>query len=436
MGPPRPARGVPRPRLVASLVAWAVVASLLLLHRTQRDVQKCMGSAREGLEQRDEAAAVAAARAAAAAAQAEGAAPVVEAALRDRYASLPADRIEAMIRAPVGLHGAVQKGGLPANFPFVVAHLTDTNPNVREEGIPATMGPAIFRWFAQAYTFNQSAGHSSWGLQSPVPACHFWADHKYKILYVRNFKTAGTSISITLGQKELPMYCTYQPDTCASKCKNKQVCLENISNLDRLRQLFKEYTVFSFVRNPWARALSSWHHVHKHGMKEPCFESFEKWAQLPSRYGAKCLAERDCCRRRFGWLLEHIEPQSTCLFDDQGRPSVDFFGRVENLDEDMQEFVKIVNSRLEPGVEPLRVGRMPRWQLAVQELRDKQDELWRYYASIYANSSSAMADIRSYFHRDFDLMQVPDRPGSVAVVGGIAAAGSAAAAAAAEGTAG
>ena len=28
--------------------------------------------------------------------------------------------------------------------------------------------------------FNQSAGHSSWGLQSPVPACHFWADHKYK----------------------------------------------------------------------------------------------------------------------------------------------------------------------------------------------------------------------------------------------------------------
>lgn len=25
---------------------------------------------------------------------------------------------------------------------------------------------------------------------------------------VRNFKTAGTSISLTLGQKELPMYCT------------------------------------------------------------------------------------------------------------------------------------------------------------------------------------------------------------------------------------
>lgn len=56
--------------------------------------------------------------------------------------------------------------------------------------------------------FNKSAGQSNFGLQSPVPACHFWADHRYRLLYVRNFKTAGTSISITLGQKELPMYCT------------------------------------------------------------------------------------------------------------------------------------------------------------------------------------------------------------------------------------
>jgi hypothetical protein len=57
-------------------------------------------------------------------------------------------------------------------------------------------------------SFNKSAGHSNRGLQSPVPTCHIWADHRYRLLYVRNFKTAGTSISITLGQKELPMYCT------------------------------------------------------------------------------------------------------------------------------------------------------------------------------------------------------------------------------------
>lgn len=56
-------------------------------------------------------------------------------------------------------------------------------------------------------SFNRSMGHSNYHLQSPVPACHFWADHRYRILYVRNFKTAGTSITVTLGQKELHMYC-------------------------------------------------------------------------------------------------------------------------------------------------------------------------------------------------------------------------------------
>lgn len=35
-------------------------------------------------------------------------------------------------------------------------------------------------------------------------------------------------------------------------------------------------------------------------------------------------------------MLEHAEPQAACLFDDQGRPAVDFLGRVELLEEDMQ----------------------------------------------------------------------------------------------------
>lgn len=55
--------------------------------------------------------------------------------------------------------------------------------------------------------FNKSAGQSNRLLQSPVPACHFYVDHRYRILYIRNTKTAGTSISSTLGMKENPMAC-------------------------------------------------------------------------------------------------------------------------------------------------------------------------------------------------------------------------------------
>ena len=33
-------------------------------------------------------------------------------------------------------------------------------------------------------SFNHSTGQSREDLQSPVPACHFWVDHKYRIVYV------------------------------------------------------------------------------------------------------------------------------------------------------------------------------------------------------------------------------------------------------------
>lgn len=32
------------------------------------------------------------------------------------------------------------------------------------------------------------------------------------------------------------------PDTCASKCKGKQVCLENVSDPQKLAHLFTNYT--------------------------------------------------------------------------------------------------------------------------------------------------------------------------------------------------
>lgn len=156
MGLPLRKGGVQRPRLVASLLAWAVVATLLLLHRSHADVQTCLTAtatsqaAGEGGPPSAEAAAreaAAALQAALAGAQAQAAGPYAS-----QYANVTREQIEALIRAPVGLHGRMQKGGLPANFAFVRAHLTDTDPHIREEGIPATMGPPVFRWFAHAYT--------------------------------------------------------------------------------------------------------------------------------------------------------------------------------------------------------------------------------------------------------------------------------------------
>jgi hypothetical protein len=42
-----------------------------------------------------------------------------------------------------------------------------------------------------------------------------------------------------------------------------------------------------------------------------------------------------CCNERYGFVLEHVEAQTTsCLFTAEGLPAVDFIGRSERLDED------------------------------------------------------------------------------------------------------
>lgn len=193
--------------------------------------------------------------------------------------------------------------------------------------------------------------------------------------------------------------CRYSNAACWAKCKGKPVCLAYLWDAEELKKVWPDYTglmqhlpclltnqyhtptylpsrglcrsgccrspalscslaiphtvsagklqpspaccyhclaVFSFVRNPWARAVSSWLHINKHGMKRTCQDSFAKFAEVPSAYGSKCLGSPTCCLRRFGWILEHIEPQSRCLFDANGQPVVDFIGRVEHIDQDMQ----------------------------------------------------------------------------------------------------
>lgn len=60
---------------------------------------------------------------------------------------------------------------------------------------------------ARRRRYNKSEGGDGRSLQSPVPPCHFYVDHKYRILYVRSTKTASTSISSTLGMKENPKTC-------------------------------------------------------------------------------------------------------------------------------------------------------------------------------------------------------------------------------------
>lgn len=217
-----------RPRLLVALAAWAFLASILCLQRWGSAVSDCQHPEAAGQEPAAGGPVDAAVAAAVAARdksqlaealqepqlppeeqqkqqggqqQGEQQQPPAD----ERWPSLRGlsrDAIEQLIRAPVGLHGRVEKGGLPANYMcvlrcrglgwacreagarleqaaclavqqssllaeagnltaqpcpaapcrrFVLAHLTDTDPRTREEGIPRIHGPAVYSWFAHAF---------------------------------------------------------------------------------------------------------------------------------------------------------------------------------------------------------------------------------------------------------------------------------------------
>ena len=77
-----------------------------------------------------------------------------------------------------------------SHFPRTPAPTTPRPPSPLRSYDPAAAGPG-----------------SNVGLQSPLPPCHFYVDHTYRLLYVRSTKTAGTTISETFGMKENPVVC-------------------------------------------------------------------------------------------------------------------------------------------------------------------------------------------------------------------------------------
>jgi hypothetical protein len=55
-----------------------------------------------------------------------------------------------LLERPSQLYGRQVKGGMPAEWPKLLSHMTNKNAGLH--GVPEFMSQAVFRWFAAAYT--------------------------------------------------------------------------------------------------------------------------------------------------------------------------------------------------------------------------------------------------------------------------------------------
>ena len=122
-------------------------------------------------------------------------------------------------------------------------------------------------------------------------------NHVSKWAFIHVPKTAGTSISYVLNQ---------YPET------------ENIASHQPVRFIsdLQEYFIFSFVRNPFTRTLSSYFHYQRKYNKEISFENFLKTTNLNHL-----------------WML----PQNYYLKSDNDMVEISFIGKYENLKKDVSK---------------------------------------------------------------------------------------------------
>ncbi len=137
--------------------------------------------------------------------------------------------------------------------------------------------------------------------------------HKHKFIFTHIPKTGGTSITRALNPN--------------AGIKNKP--LKEMPLKDK-----EDYFKFTFVRNPWDRAVSMFFFRQKRGwLTKKKFEdvfceplTFKNWAiKFPLKI---CFSSTDLCNTDGSYL------QSWWMKDKTGKINMDYVGRFENLQED------------------------------------------------------------------------------------------------------
>jgi chondroitin 4-sulfotransferase 11 len=148
-----------------------------------------------------------------------------------------------------------------------------------------------------------------------------------KTLYIRIPKTASSSI--LHGRRRLPrfFYTRIRGNRGVPGWKGR-----NWWNVPAI-QRGKHFT-FSFVRNPFARAVSSWKFGTRGGNWGCDFKNFAKKIQ-GLNLGFPENKSGPMSQQGIDWgLIHHTQFQYPYILDDAGNSRVDFIGKYENLQED------------------------------------------------------------------------------------------------------
>ena len=166
---------------------------------------------------------------------------------------------------------------------------------------------------------------------------------KYKIIFLKNTKTAGTSLMLAFGKLEGDC------DTCLRHVRADEE--------PELLQTYRDYFVFTIIRNPFDRAVSSYEYILSIRTKfwDPLDEdraarcpppTFQEFCERPYILALQDLTSRcytDQEKARAGHPIGqnhdfvHVEPMSKCLLSETGKPAFDYAIRMDRIRDDFED---------------------------------------------------------------------------------------------------
>ena len=147
---------------------------------------------------------------------------------------------------------------------------------------------------------------------------------KHKCIFIHIPKTGGTSIETAFGAWEMKsrekrkqmFYVGYPGGPCYHHYPIRQVLKECPNS--------KEFLKFTFVRNPWDRAISEYFYTCQNGDVQ-----FKRAFPTPGHF---IKAGHFKKQHHFTWKW-HLKSQYSFIADGSGGDKMDFIGRYENLQE-------------------------------------------------------------------------------------------------------
>eukprot|EP00892_Ulva_mutabilis_P002461 jgi/Ulvmu1/12215/UM086_0004.1 len=185
-------------------------------------------------------------------------------------------------------------------------------------------------------------------------SCQIWISDKWEFVYILQPKSSAKMVMRAV-----------RKDICKkAACLPEEFRLLDFEDIGSLPDLLRRYYVFTFVRNPWTRALSTYSMFHKDFLfqkpdgpgaehelipTERCGVTFDDFARDVGTLLDAC-EHGDCCTfvpARGTWWPEfvniHVGDHSHCMFLPNGEPLVDYVGLTEFFD---AAWVDIMNTLL------------------------------------------------------------------------------------------